>query len=207
MKKTSIEFYTELGIHWLSDRKSVEQTKKELSYNMQFLKKNGKVLDLACGYGRFAIPLASAGFSVEGIDITPIFIDGAKEEAKKMGLNIEFKVGNMTNLPYNDNSFDSVICMWNAFSEIIQEQEQIDVILEIHRVLKEDGLAIIEMRNHRSSGMVEENVIDGYEAMPSFNHTRGSMNRLAKLSRLKNYKVFVDEFGGRKRLLMEFRKS
>jgi ubiquinone/menaquinone biosynthesis C-methylase UbiE len=52
MKKTSIEFYTELGIHWLSDRKSVEQTKKELSYIMQFLKKNGKVLDLACGYGR-----------------------------------------------------------------------------------------------------------------------------------------------------------
>ena len=34
-----------------------------------------------------------------------------KEEAKKKNLNIEFRVGDMINLPYDSNSFDAVICM------------------------------------------------------------------------------------------------
>lgn len=207
MQKTSKEFYTELGAEWLSDRKSAEHTKKELSYIMRLLKKEWKILDLACGYGRFAIPLASEGFMVEGIDITPVFIERAKEEARKRNLDVEFKVGDMTNLPYDDDSFDAVICMWNAFSELVQEQHQIRAILEIYRALKKDGLAIVEVRNHRSCGLVEANAVDGYEAMPSYNHTRGSLRRLMKLSRLEDYRVFIDNFGGRNRLFLEIRKS
>ncbi len=206
IQKTSKEFYTEMGVDWLSERKNVDQTKKELSYIIQLLKKDWKILDLACGYGRFAIPLASNGFRVEGIDITPVFIERAKEEAKKRNLNIEFKVGNMTDLPYDDDSFDAVICMWNAFSELAREQEQLNAILEIYRVLKKDGLAFVEVRNHRSNGLVEANAIDGYEAMPSYNHNRASMRRLMKLSQLENYEIFIDNFGGRNRLILKIHK-
>ncbi len=207
MQKTSKEFYTEMGSNWLSDRKNADQTEEELSYVMRFLNKNWKILDLACGYGRFTITLASKGFRVEGVDITPIFIERAVEEAKKRNIDIEFKIGGMTNLPYKDNSFYSIICMWNAFSELAPEKEQRNAISEIYRVLKKGGLAIVEVRNHRSSGLVEANIIDGFEAMPSYNHTRGSIKRLLKLSRLENYKVYIDKFGGRNRLFFEIRKS
>ncbi len=205
--KTPREFYTELGFQWLSLRKSSVITENELTYLTGLLKKGWKILDMACGYGRFSIPLAAMGYRVEGIDITPVFIEKAKEEAKKRNLNIEFRVGDMKSLPYEDSSFDSVICMWNAFSELAQEQEQVCTILEIYRVLKKDGLAIVEVRNHRSSRLVEANVIDEHEAMPSYNHTRGSMRRLMKLSRLEDYEVFIDDFGGRNRLILEIRKS
>jgi ubiquinone/menaquinone biosynthesis C-methylase UbiE len=94
-----------------------------------------------------------------------------KKEAKKRHFNIGFRVWDMKNIPYEGSSFDSVICMWNAFSELTTESEQIATIREVYRVLKEGGMAIIEMRNHRSSGLVEKNLIDGYEAMPSYNHT------------------------------------
>lgn len=174
---------------------------------MQLLEKDWKVLDLACGYGRLAIPLASKGFRVEGIDITPVFIERAEEEAKRRKLNIGFKVGNMTNLPYEDNSFDSVIWMWDAFSELTQEVEQMSAILEIYRVLKKGGLALVEVRNHRSSKLVEANLIGGQEAMPSYNHTRGSMKKLLKLVGLANYDMFIDNFGDRNRLILKIRKS
>ncbi len=38
------------------------------------------------------------------------------------------------------------------------------------------------MRNHMSSSLIERNSIDRVEAMPSFNHTRGSIERLMHLS-------------------------
>ena len=204
--KTSAEFYTEMGIDWLSDRKNSSKTKSELSYLTNIMRSCSKILDLACGYGRFSIPLAEQGYSVYGLDITPNFIERAINEAKKRNLNIEFRIGDMKNIPYADCSFEYVICMWNAFSEIPTEHEQIAVIGQIYRVLKKAGTAIIEMRNHRSSGLVEKNFIDGLEAMPSFNHTRGSIKRLISLSGVSNFKVFIDDFGGRKRLILEILK-
>ncbi len=206
MQKTSKEFYSERGVDWLSHKKNNERSKEELSYIVRLLRKDWKILDLACGYGRLTIPLAEMGYKMEGIDITPIFIEKAKEEAKKKNLNIEFRVGDMTNLPYDGNSFDAVICMWNAFSELVLEDEQVSAILEIYRVLKKDGMGLIEVRNHRSSKLIEANTIDGYNAMPSYNHTRGSMKKLMELSGLEDYRVFIDDFGGRNRLFLEIRK-
>ena len=204
--KTPTEFYTEMGADWLSARKNSVKTNTELSYIKRFLRNGSTILDLACGYGRFSIPLAEEGYTIYGIDITPAFIDRAREEAKKRNLNIEFKVGNMQNIPYPEGSFDHVICMWNAFSELAREQEQIAVIHEIYRVIKKTGIAIVEMRNHMSSGLTEKNFIGGFEAMPSFNHTRGSIKRLMRISGVTNYKVFLDNFGGRKRLILEMVK-
>ncbi len=206
MKKSPREFYTEQGAEWLSQRKTDEHTAKELEYITRFLKKGWKILDLACGYGRMALPLASMGFEVEGIDITPAFIEKARDEAKKLNLKIGFRVGDIKALPYEDNSFDSAICMWNAFSELAEENDQISSLKEIYRVLREGGRAFIEVRNHRSSKLVEANAIDGIEAMPSYNHTRGSMRKLMKLSGISSYRVYIDDFGGRKRLLLEIGK-
>lgn len=205
--KTPMEFYTELGFEWLSKIKSSVITENELTYLTRLLKKDWKILDLACGYGRFSIPLALMGYRVQGIDITSIFIEKGKEEARKRNLSIEFRVGDMRSLPYEDRSFDSVICMWNSFSELVQIQDQVKAISEIFRVLKRGGLAIVEVRNHRSSGPIEENFIDGYEAMPTYNHTKGSIKRLMKLSDIGTFKVFVEEFGGRNRLLFEIMKK
>lgn len=205
--KTPREFYTEMGVGWLSERKTSVMTENELAYLTGLLKKGWKILDLACGYGRFSIPLAAMGYRVDGIDITPVFIEKAREEAEKKHLHIEFRVGDMQSLPYEDNSFDSVICMWNAFSEIAQNQDQERAIAEIFRVLRRGGLAIIEVRNHRSGGLFEDNFIDGHRAMPSYKHTRGSMKRLMKLLGVDNFKIFIDNFGGRNRLLCEIMKT
>ena len=205
--KTSQEFYTEMGADWLSNMKDSASTESELSYLTGIMQKGSRILDLACGYGRFSIPLAERGFRVYGVDITPAFIDVAQKEAGKRNLDIEFKVGDMRKIPYNKESFDYVICMWNAFSELTLQADQVAAVREVYRVLRTNGMAIIEMRNHRSSGLIEKNFVDEYEAMPTFNHTRGSIRNLMRIFGVNGYKVFIDNFGGRKRLILEMLKA
>ncbi len=51
-----------------------------------------KTIDLGCGTGNYSIYLASLGFDVTGIDISPTAIKIAKENAKKKGIKCNFIV-------------------------------------------------------------------------------------------------------------------
>ncbi len=53
----------------------------------------GSVLDLACGVGRHSVPLARRGYEVTGVDISPLFIEKAREYAASEGVDARFEVG------------------------------------------------------------------------------------------------------------------
>ena len=65
-------------------------------------------LDLACGTGAIAERAASAGADVTGLDLSPALIETAKERAAEQGLDIEYRVGDAENLPFEDGSFGKV---------------------------------------------------------------------------------------------------
>jgi SAM-dependent methyltransferase len=66
-------------------------------YLAQARRTGGPVLDLACGTGRVAFPLARAGFDVTGIDKAPGMIAIAREKQRAAGLkNVRFLRGNMS---------------------------------------------------------------------------------------------------------------
>lgn len=65
-------------------------------------------LDLACGTGAVAELAAKAGADVTGIDLAPVLIETAKERAKELGLDIDYRVGDCENLDVPDASFDRV---------------------------------------------------------------------------------------------------
>src|SRR3989338_3212642 len=98
--KTPRKFYTELTSKGLAKRKSEIDTKKELIDLKKKLNKNKTILDLGCGYGRLTIPLAKEGYKIEGIDITPSFIKQAIKNAKKLKLDIKFRIGDIRKLPH-----------------------------------------------------------------------------------------------------------
>ncbi|MBB5059468.1 SAM-dependent methyltransferase [Granulicella aggregans] len=73
-----------------------------------------RVLDIACGTGNSAIPLARAGAIVTGVDIATNLLEQARERATAEGLKITFDEGDAEALPYADASFDAVTTMFGA---------------------------------------------------------------------------------------------
>jgi arsenite methyltransferase len=103
------------------------------------LKEGEVVLDLGSGAG-FDVFLASPRVGktgkVIGIDITQEMLEKARENAKKAGYtNVEFRKGDIENLPVEDNSIDVVIS--NCVINLAPDKEK--VFSETYRVLKHGG--------------------------------------------------------------------
>ncbi|MGB3341232.1 MAG: class I SAM-dependent methyltransferase [bacterium] len=82
------------------------------------------ILDVGCGQGRFAIPLAKRGFAVTCIDISPVILDIARNKAKGLK-NITFIEGNVIDLSqFAEKSFDLVLAMDGAISFCGPEAEK-----------------------------------------------------------------------------------
>jgi SAM-dependent methyltransferase len=95
-----------------------------------------RVLDVACGTGNLAVPLARSGCIVTGLDIAPNLLEQARDRAKSEGLNITFDEDDAEQLPYADGSFDAVVSMFGAMFAPRPEV----VAAEMARVLKPGGL-------------------------------------------------------------------
>ncbi len=95
-----------------------------------------EVLDVACGTGNTAIPLARRGARVTGVDIAPNLLEQARARATAEGLEIAFHEGDAEQLPYPDASFDAVVTMFGAMFAPRHEM----VAAEFARVLKPGGL-------------------------------------------------------------------
>jgi ubiquinone/menaquinone biosynthesis C-methylase UbiE len=70
-----------------------------------------RLLDVACGTGivaRVAAERIGTGATIVGIDMNPAMIDVARETASNQGLAIDWQVGNASELPFPDQSFDIV---------------------------------------------------------------------------------------------------
>lgn len=59
-------------------------------YRRQAGRLGGAVLELACGTGRLAIPLAAGGLDVTGIDLAPEMLALARRKARDLGCPVEF---------------------------------------------------------------------------------------------------------------------
>lgn len=101
------------------------------------------VLDIGCGGGILAEPLARLGGQVTGVDPVAAAIDVAKRHAAGQGLEIEYRAGLAEDLASEGRVFDTVIA-----SEVIEHVTDVDAFLEICRALtKPGGLLIISTIN------------------------------------------------------------
>jgi 2-polyprenyl-3-methyl-5-hydroxy-6-metoxy-1,4-benzoquinol methylase len=73
-----------------------------------------RVLDVACGTGNTAIPMARLGAVVTGVDIASNLLQQAREVAAAEGLKVKFDAGDAEALPYEDATFDVVVTMFGA---------------------------------------------------------------------------------------------
>ena len=103
-------------------------------------RQNDTVLDVACGPGIVSCEFAKVVSKVTGIDITPAMIEQAKtlQKDKKME-NIEWRIGDVTNLPFDDNSFSIVLTRY-SFHHFLEPKK---VLQEMKRVCKPRGKILV----------------------------------------------------------------
>lgn len=101
------------------------------------LVKGKKVLDIACGEGYGSALLAAYASAVTGVDIDLQTIEKAKSKYKHD--NLLFLNGSAAAIPCQENTFDVVV----SFETIEHHSQHDEMMLEIKRVLKAEGLLII----------------------------------------------------------------
>lgn len=104
----------------------------------------GHILDLCCGYGRVAIPLAQRGYTVTGQDLTECFLGLAGERAEKAGVQLRLVHSDMREIPFEEE-FDAVINIFTSFGFFEDDRENEKVLHEVAKALKPGGKFLIDL--------------------------------------------------------------
>lgn len=142
-----------------------EETQKEIwlepsiesYYLVNRWKRQGKkeFLDIGCGLGRHSIQFAKEGFNVTSIDLSQEAIDSAKRWAQDEKLDIQFLHSDMMDIPYEDNSFDCILCR-NVISHT--DTEGIETIInKIYNLLKINGECFLTLGSKNASTYKDKN--------------------------------------------------
>lgn len=106
-----------------------------------FLPKAGTVLDIGCGAGSNLLYLASQGFRVHGIDLSPGAVAAARERIREAGLVVTVDEGDALALPFPDSGLDAVVDNGCFHTVPISRRER--YATEVHRVLKTGGSLVL----------------------------------------------------------------
>ena len=96
---------------------------------------NGRVLELAIGTGRVALPLAARGVTVEGVDASAAMVERTRERASATGLRVEAMTMDGQELAFSGASFDAAISILG----VILFPDAVRGLSELRRVVRPGG--------------------------------------------------------------------
>lgn len=103
----------------------------------------GAVLDAACGPGRHSVELALRGYRVTGVDLTPSFLEAARESAEDEGVEVEWVREDLRRF-LRPRAFDLALNLFTSFGYCDEREEDLLVLRNIRESLKPGGALIIE---------------------------------------------------------------
>ena len=124
-----------------------ERTEREIDliWRLLDIRPGMTVLDLACGHGRIANGLAKRGCQVTGLDVTPAFLEQARQDAAASGVKVEYIEGDMRVLPWTVH-FDCIINWFTAYGYFPDDDNR-KVLSEACRALKVGGKLLLDLNN------------------------------------------------------------
>lgn len=131
------------AVSWLLSFGRASRVRRTIA-DLANVEEGQSVLDAGCGTGSLALELrdrAGAGGEVCGVDASPEMITVARRKAAKRNASVDFEVGLIERLPYEDVRFDRVLCTFVMHH--LDEELQRRGLREIARVLKPGGRLLV----------------------------------------------------------------
>jgi SAM-dependent methyltransferase len=107
------------------------------------IEEHARILDLCCGNGRHSLELSARGFDVTGVDRTAAYIERARSEADKRGLDAAFVVDDMRAY-CAPNRFDIVLNLFGSFGYFEDPDDDRKVVENMVASLRPGGRFLIE---------------------------------------------------------------
>jgi len=115
----------------------------------------GPVLDLACGTGLVALPLAQAGHDVTGTDLAAPMLAHARAKARRAGLRVDWVEADLRTLAL-PTRFALAILTGNAFQAMLTRDDQRALLATVRRHLAPGGVFGFETRNPAGHALCDE---------------------------------------------------
>jgi SAM-dependent methyltransferase len=124
-------------------------TRREADFLEAVIERHGRsrgraVLEPACGSGRLLVELASRGWSVTGIDLSPEMVAFARERLARARLR-----GRVVEAPMQEfalpQRFDLAHCLINTFKHLLDERSAVAALRCVARALRPGGIFILAL--------------------------------------------------------------
>ncbi|MDR1353857.1 MAG: class I SAM-dependent methyltransferase [Treponema sp.] len=102
-----------------------------------------RTADLCCGFGRISLELARRGFAVTGVDLTPAYLDTARDDAAYEHLEIEFVCEDVRGFK-RPGAFDLAVNLYISFGYFGSQEDDRLFARNVYESLKDGGCFIIE---------------------------------------------------------------
>jgi ubiquinone/menaquinone biosynthesis C-methylase UbiE len=111
-------------------------------------KANGRTLELGCGTGRVLIPIATSGYEITGLDLSPYMLEKCREKLNMQQEEVQQRVrlveANMVNFN-TEETYNLVTIPFRPFQHLISIEEQKGCLKSVYRHIDPNGLLILDV--------------------------------------------------------------
>ncbi|MEU9717426.1 methyltransferase domain-containing protein [Streptomyces sp. NPDC047976] len=104
-----------------------------------------RLLDAPCGHGRHANLLASRGYRVVGVDRDERFLEMARDESAKMGVEVDYRHVDLREMSFEEE-FDAAVSWYSSFGYFDDETDR-DILRRYRRALRPGGRFLLDMHS------------------------------------------------------------
>lgn len=149
------------GEQWAADYDAV--TVRDPDAEVEFLASlvtSGRVLELAIGTGRVALPLSRRGLAVEGVEASVSMVEQMRRKAG--GELLPVTIGDMADVPV-EGPYSMVYLIFNTLYNLTTQARQIDCFRGVARVMESGGMFVVEAVVPDPDRWVDGQRLDVYE--------------------------------------------
>ncbi|MEV5129859.1 class I SAM-dependent methyltransferase [[Kitasatospora] papulosa] len=138
------DFWTEFHDFLFTGQRHTQAEELLDSSPLLSFRPGARVLDLCCGPGVFAVPLAGRGYDVTGVDTSPAMLERARKYSADAGARIEYVQADARTYEPS-GGFDVVLNMFTSFGYFEDPADNTRVLRNMHRCLAPGGTLVLDL--------------------------------------------------------------